>query len=261
MRRIHLYKVIIVEDEPIIRKGLVYKVNWPQNNCIVVGSASNGDEGIKIINELKPDIVITDVRMPFTDGLVMLSEAKKNHTFEAIIISGFNEFDYAKQAISLGVSNYLLKPVDINELEAIIAQLILKIKEKKDNKNLERQFSIYKEVLDLDIHFNYGLAYIKDVIEFISENYNKEITLQDISDELHVSSVFLNNRFKKETNYSISEFLTRYRILKALQILQTEKIYVYEVAEKVGFSEYKYFSQVFKNYIGMSPRQFLSEED
>ena len=255
-----MYKVIIVEDEPIIRKGLTYKVDWPKINCIVIDSASNGIEGMDKIKSLRPDIVITDVRMPFKDGLEMLTETKDEYRYETIIISGFDEFKYAKQAIRLGVSDYLLKPIDINQLERTLKKLVHKIEKRKGQKSLEKQSQLYRKVLNLEFQPREKFTYSEAVINYIKENYCLDLTLKDVSNHLGISIASLNSRFKEDTNYSVNEFLIRYRILKALQLLQNEQMYVYEVAEKVGFNDYKYFSQVFRRYVGMSPTQFLSGE-
>ncbi|MCT1902462.1 response regulator transcription factor [Oceanobacillus sojae] len=253
-------KVLIVEDEPIIQKGLQYKMNWLQLNCVVVGCADNGDMGKEMIDKLKPDIVITDIRMPFKDGIEMLKETVENNKFEAIILTGYDEFNYAKQAIRLGVHDYLLKPVDMEELAEVIKDLIFKIEEKKAKDNYKVNSLLYKELLNINLNVAETSSYVIDTIDFIKKNYATKINFKDLCDNLGVSNVFLSAKFKSETNYSLNDFLNRYRLLKAVELLQNDKVLVYEVAEEVGFSEYKYFSQVFKKYIGMPPKQFLHQE-
>ena len=135
-----MYKVLIVEDEDIIRNGLAYMVDWPKLNCIVVGRAEDGIEGLAKIKELQPDIVITDVRMPFQDGIQMLKQSKAEHDYEAIIISGYSEFEYARQAISLSVSEYLLKPIDFDKLNAAMVKIIAKIQLKRQRHHEKKSF-------------------------------------------------------------------------------------------------------------------------
>ena len=108
-------KVLLVEDEDIIRRGLLYAVDWLKEDCVVVGEAIDGVDGLEKIDTLRPDIVITDVKMPYLDGLGML-EQSRDRGYEAIILSGYDEFSYAKRAISLDVTEYLLKPVDFDAL-------------------------------------------------------------------------------------------------------------------------------------------------
>jgi two-component system response regulator YesN len=255
-----MYRVLIVEDEPIIQKGLQYKFNWLQSDCIVVGCADNGVTGIESIKTLQPDIVITDIRMPFKDGLGMLAESKHEYEYEAIILTGYGEFQYAKQAIQLGVHDYLLKPIDMKELERTLAKLVSKIREREQKESVERFSRVYQDVLNVNLDIEKTSHYVLEALDYVKRHYRQKITLKELCDELQVSAVVLNTKMKEETNYTFSDFLNRYRLIKALELLQNDKRLVYEVAEEVGFSEYKYFSQVFKKYIGMSPKQFLSEK-
>ncbi|MFM1651071.1 response regulator [Brevibacillus sp. B_LB10_24] len=259
-----MYKVLIVEDEDIIRKGLVYKVDWLKYNCMVVERAVDGVDGLEKIRRLQPDIVMTDIRMPFKDGIQMLEESKPEYDYEAIIISGYSEFEYAKQAISLGVNEYLLKPIDFAELHEAIMQITAKIEEKRRLKSYEQSFhdlNVYHELLDIQ-HYLYRdnkTKYVMHMLEYIKNNFHKKISLQDVSDHYQVSTVYLNAKFKEETNYTFNDFLNRYRIIKAVELLRKGDMLIYEVADYVGFQDYKYFSQVFKKYTGTSPTQFLEK--
>ena len=118
-------KIVIVEDEIRIREGIVGLIRKNFSENYEIREASNGEEGLKIIREIKPDLVITDVRMGLMDGLEMLTTlVTQDHlVFKTIILSAYSEFDYAKQAISLGVKEYIIKPIDVNEFINIIKRL------------------------------------------------------------------------------------------------------------------------------------------
>lgn len=257
-----MYRVLVVEDEDIIRKGLVYMVDWTKLNCIVAGEARDGVEGLKKIRELKPDIVITDIRMPFMDGIQMLEKSKDELKYESIIVSGYSEFEYAKKAITFGVTDYLLKPIDFEELDNSINKTTKKLENKKKAKaNIQSQneMRIYERVLNIR-HYDSIKSkskYVEQIIDYIENNYNKKISLNDLCVEMELSSVYLNNLFKQETNYTFNDFLNRYRILMSIQLLKDGKLMIYEIAENIGFQDYKYFSSVFKKYIGTSPTFFL----
>lgn len=259
-----MYKVLIVEDEDIIRNGLTYMVDWPKLNCIVVGRAADGIEGLAKIKELQPDIVITDVRMPFQDGIQMLKQSKAEHDYEAIIISGYSEFEYAQQAISLSVSEYLLKPIDFDKLHAAMVKIIAKIQLNRQRQNEKKSFEerhLYNELLDiqyLEVRTN-KTKYVDSMIEYIKQHYSKKISINDLSASLQISTVYLYSKFKEETSYTFNDFLNRYRMIKAIELLKQGDLLIYEIAERVGFQEYKYFSQVFKKYIGHSPTSFLEQ--
>lgn len=256
-----MFKVVIVEDEDLIRKGLSYSFDWIHYDCIVIGECPNGKEGLKAIIELEPDIVITDIKMPFMDGLQML-EAIENRNFETIIITGYAEFDYAKKAIQYQVSEYLLKPINHDELGMVIEKLIYKIKNKHMISTLKNQVKSFSDIalLEFDVYFNdtnYECRYIPDMLTFIANNFNNKISIDDIAEALELSSTYLSKKFKEETKHTFNDFLNKYRIQKALELMAIGDLKIYEIAEKVGFSEYKYFSQVFKNYMQSSPSEFL----
>lgn len=114
-----MYNVLVVEDEEIIRKGIILSIPWEEFNCHVIGEAENGEEGKSLIESLKPDIVITDIDMPVKDGLTMLAETKFISDYAAIILTGYSEFEYAREAIRLGISSYVLKPLNMKEMKEL----------------------------------------------------------------------------------------------------------------------------------------------
>lgn len=256
-----MYKILVVEDEDIIRKGLIYMVDWLKVNCVIAGEASDGKEGIEKIKEIKPDIVITDIKMPYKDGIEMLEETIFEHEYETIIISGYSEFEYAKKAIKLNVTEYLLKPIDFEYLYETIEKLTEKIQSKNKIKEVMNKFSNMQssEVLNIGYYEKqtFKTKYVRKMIKFIETKYNCKISLEDLSKEINVSSAYLNTKFKEETSYTFNDFLNRYRILQSIALLKQGNLKIYEIAEEVGFKDYKYFIEVFKKYIGYSPSKFL----
>ena len=253
-----MYKVLVVEDEDIIRKGLIFMVDWLKVNCIVAGEASDGEEGLAKIQEIRPDIVITDVKMPCKDGLRMLEESIGEYGYEAIIISGYSEFEYAKKAITLHVTEYLLKPVDFEHLYKTIEKLASKIESKrKVQKYLQAMdYVAADKIMDTHITYTDKSKYTARMLDYIKLNYPHKISINDLSERYGISSTYLNVKFKKETNYTFNDFLNRYRVLQAVELLKQDKWKIYEIAEQVGFQDYKYFILVFKKYIGCSPSRF-----
>lgn len=261
-----MYKILVVEDEDIIRKGLIYMVDWLKVNCVVIGEASNGKEGVEKIKESRPDIVITDIKMPYKDGIQMLEETIDEFEYEAIIISGYSEFEYAKKAIKLGVTEYLLKPIDFDYLYDTMIKLTEKIENKNKIKELMHKATTSNSTIEpsniLDVSYyekhTFKTKYVKEMIYFIKTKYDCKISLEDLSKEINVSSSYLNAKFKEETSYTFNDFLNRYRILQSIALLKQGDLKIYEVAEKVGFKDYKYFIEVFKKYIGYPPGKFLN---
>lgn len=257
-----MIKVVIVEDEIIIRRGLALTVPWDKFGCVVVGEARNGLQGKKMIDDLKPDIVITDVRMPKLDGINMIRQIVEEGevSCEFIIISGYSEFEYAQQAVKLGVRDYLLKPVDDKELENTIKNLTMLIREKKKDNALknyilqmgEPKLGFFREYIS-DQKVGSKQQYVLDAIEYINKNYTKDINIKDVAEYLALSESYLSRLFKKETGYTFVEYLTNYRIKIAIELLKDHRNRVYEVAQKVGFNDSRYFSTIFKKYVGLRP--------
>lgn len=251
-------KVVIVEDEEFIRKGMVLATPWSKFNCEVIGEAKNGEEGLELIKKVKPDIVITDVRMPIMDGIIMIKELKNNVDSEYIIISGYDDFKYAQQAIKLGVKDYLLKPIDDNEFYNTLNKVIDIVKQKKEKSrisNSKAKVEIFNE-FTYEKDYDSREKYIIKAVEYIKNNYNQEIVIKEVAESLFISESYLSRLFKKYTGYTFVEYLTNYRVKEAIELLKDHTIKVYEVAEKVGYNDSKYFSVIFKKYMGVTPIEF-----
>ena len=256
-----MYKVLIVEDEEMIRKGLYYTYDWISKDCIVVGEAKNGKEGLEKIKELNPDIVLVDINMPIMNGITMLEESVGKYLYSAIIISGYDEFDYAKSAIKLGVSEYLLKPIDENQLFGAIDRAKEQIKLKKKYEIVKDKLEDIGEVEVLRLDFVNedfkGSKHVMDMIEYVEKNYKKKINLKDMVELTGMSDTYLNQKFKEETSYTFNDFLNRYRIQKSINILKRGDEKIYTIASDVGFSNYRYFISVFKKYTNLTPSEFV----
>ena len=255
-----MYKVLVVEDEPIIRKGLVHTVDWGSLGCVVAAEASNGREGLRRIEAVRPDIVITDIRMPLMDGIEMVREGQKLHAFETIILSGYGEFEYAQTAIRLGVGEYLLKPVETDKLAEAIRRLSAKRGGAADRAAGAPEGARAAPVLDLglaDARIRTASRHVAEMLRHIRDHYAEKVSLKELSARLEISATYLNQKFKEETAYTFNDFLNRYRIQKAIGLLEEGKLRIYEIAERVGFSDYKYFIMVFHKYVGCAPTEFM----
>ncbi len=252
-----MYKILIVEDETLLRKGLIFSMDFAKLNTVVVSEAENGLQGIEQIEKYRPDIVITDITMPYKSGLEMIEETRLKYDYSAIILTGYNEFEYAKKAINYGVSQYILKPVNHKELEEAILKSIKQIEMKKtyeiinkNNKNI-----IEKEILPSTSNLSF---YTKSIIEIIEESYRTKLQMQDCVERLKVSATLLNNKFKNEVGLTFNDYLNRYRIQVSIKLLKENKMPIYKIAEETGFRDYKYFSKVFNKYVGCSPSEYMN---
>lgn len=249
-----MIRVFLVEDEELIREGLRLTTPWKEWNMEVVGEAADGEDGVKKILELKPDIVITDVKMPKMSGLEMIEQLRGKVACEYIILSGYDEFALVKQAIHLEVQEYLLKPVDDEELRAVMGQAAQKVEWKRMmNQRLARYQDEEKEY-SMDAR-NIQDKYLDRAKEILKERYQENLTLKSVADALFISDSYLGKLFKNRTGYTFLEMLTFYRIRAAVEYLQNTDKKVYEIAYAIGYNDSKYFSRVFQRVTGMKPME------
>jgi len=157
-----MFKVMIIDDEPIIRKGIKNILDWKKFGCEICAEASDGEEGMALIKEIRPDILITDIRMPGIDGLKMISNVKDLiPNCKIIILTGYRNFDYVQEALKLGVFDFVLKPSKIEDLTTIIHRAV---EELRCLKNREEEFNKLKKLFEQNIpvlreKFLYDLMY------------------------------------------------------------------------------------------------------
>ena len=275
-----MYKVAIVDDEPVIVRGLTKMIPWESYNCRVVGTAGDGQEGMKLIREQKPDILISDICMPGIDGLTMIAGMKSEFGHMQITrLTGFRDFDYAQQAIRLGVTRFLLKPSKMDELEEAVRVMI---------ENLEKQGITGKEDgTDEGVGENTPKAegnregeegkekaepsegkegeetdspascfIVKNALAYIEENYREKLKLSDVADQIYVSQWHLSKLLNKHTGQNFSEILNTIRIEKAKELLKDPSLRIGDIAEEVGFLDVAHFSRVFKKQAGISANEY-----
>lgn len=252
-----MIRVLIVEDEDIIRKGIAYTMDWTGMGCVIVGEAADGREGVEKILELEPDIVMADIRMPYMDGMEMIRQTRDKVHYKSIILTSYAEFSYAKQAIDLKVSDYLMKPVDEDELKQVIAKITAEIAREREIEQLYE-----KQNTGMDMHEYYVRAsqespHITQMIKITEERFQEKLSVEGIAEELGVSASYLSRKFKNATGLTYLDFLNKYRVQQAIRLLETGKYKVYEVSEMTGFTDYKHFNTVFKRYTNQSPKEFM----
>ena len=248
-----MLKVLVVEDEEMIRKGIVLAVDWAALDCVVVGEASNGAQALEAVERYDPSLIITDLKMPVMDGLEMLRQLRErgNNAF-VIILTAYDSFSYAQTALRLGAVDFLLKPFHDGELE----QAVTRLKQRMDRAGQGGEKGPAPLPLP-ELKKGDKSKYVLEAMAYIGEHYHEpNIGVAAIAQHLCISEGHLSHTFKKETDYTLLNYLTRYRIHRAMELLRDCRLKVYEVAEQVGYRDIAYFSATFKKLVGMSPSEY-----
>lgn len=258
-----MLKVVVVEDEEIIRKGLIFSINWLEMGCVVVGSASDGQEGLQVICDKEPDLVIADILMPRMSGLDMLEQAMRDRHFYGVVLTSYSEFDLAKRALQLGVTDYLLKPVDEDELKAVVEKVRRRIDREdpvqKAGKAPKEPDSGEQNLLPPGNAPENTDPYVRQLCEIIRVRYMEKLSVNSVAKELGISSSYLSRKIKSCLDTTFVDLLNQYRINQATRLLKQTSLRIHEISQQVGFSEYKYFFSVFKKYTGVGPTEFIRE--
>lgn len=245
-----MYTVFVVEDERRQREGMIKLFPWESFGCKIIGSAENGVDGLKRICSERPDIVFTDIKMPFMGGIEMMDKIKAVYTPKTVILTGYAEFEYAYKAISLGVDAYILKPANKDD----IRKIIIKITEDLQNENMTAEEYEMDRMLG-----GMGSLSVKvsAACRYIAENYAVDLTSRKIAEAIGISADYLCRIVKAETGMSLRTLTVNFRVSMARRMLGEYPQYkVYEVAEMTGFSDYKYFYTVFSQKMNMSPTEY-----
>ncbi|MGI5933256.1 MAG: response regulator transcription factor [Lawsonibacter sp.] len=243
-----MLKVLVVEDEELIRKGIILTVDWASLDCVVVGEAANGEEALEAVARFHPSLIITDLKMPRMDGIELLRRLREQGCRAyVIILTAYDSFTYAQSALRLGAVDFLLKPFHDGDLE----QAILNLKQRMNAESAAPAPS-FPEPKKED-----KSRYVLEAMDYISAHYNDPgIGVASIAQHLGISEGHLSHIFKRETDYTLLNYLTRYRIHKAMELLRDCRAKIYEVAEQVGYKDITYFSATFKRVAGVSPSEY-----
>ncbi len=232
-----MYKVMIIDEERAIRNLLKITIQNQELELEITGEASSGIEAINTIDSVKPDIAFVDIRMPFMDGIEFSKLAITRYPkLKIIILTAYDDFEYARSCIGIGISAYLLKPISRTE----IRDTLLKVIEQLQSECPVEDEDILKEN-------NCSITKIK---EYISKNYMEpDINLTSIAQQFCFNTCYLSRMFKQKTGMGLSDYLMKCRMEKAI-VYAKKGMLMYLTAKEVGIPDPNYFSKCFKKYTG-----------
>ena len=234
-------RVLLVDDEIMIREGFKKLFDWETHGCTVAGEAADGMEALAKIDTLNPDIVIMDINIPIMNGLKVIKMSRIKHPDTAfIIVSGYDDFSYCREALRLKITDYILKPVNYEEFGTCIDNL---------------KISMYMENVSQEPEEQEERV-INGITRFMQEHLAEEISLSVLSEEFHMNPQYISQLFKNEIGVGFLAYLTSIRIEKAKKLLLSTSLSIGEVAEQSGYGDYRVFTKVFKKSEGITPSQY-----
>ena len=239
-----MISVYIADDEVWITIGLKKLIQKSGLPFEVIGEAHNGVTTLEDIKTLKPDVLFS--------GLEVMSYISE-HQFatKVVLISGYAEFEYARQAMLCGAFDYLLKPIQQETLNKTLSRLRNELEPAASETSEDTMENA--TITDLSTA---GTSLFKKILAYIQEHDTEELSLTSLAEMYNISSSRLSTLIKKELGLSFSEYITARRMQKAKELLKDDSRSIEEIANAVGYHDYFYFTKVFKKTQGISPSKY-----
>jgi YesN/AraC family two-component response regulator len=245
-----LYTVLVVDDEKWAVLYLKSLFNRPDLGFQVIAACRHPAEAIAVLEKEKPDVLITDISMPEINGIQLIDHVRHaDIPCEAVIISGFSEFSFARQAISLGVFEYIVKPATAQNATDVLTRLRKKLESKKtvpvenENQKFSEDDSLFSKLL-----------------QYITQHYNHRLYLNELADQFGLTPNYCCTLFSKIKGMTFSQYVTDLRMAKAASLLKYPDLSINKIALMVGFDDYTYFNKIFKRIFQCTPTEFRKRE-
>lgn len=235
-----MYSIVLADDDPIFLQGVRKHIDWEFLKLNVVGMAYNGVEALALCREKKPDIFMTDVKMPHMSGIdsaVHIHEELPD--CHIIFISAYAQNSDYRAAIQIGALDFLEKPLDIGEITSALTNIISKL-DSNDDETMQ----------------NVPSYSIRELMRYINQHYSDNLTVETLAAQSFFTPNYLCTLFHKETGKTITQYITQCRVNHARILLKDMTKPIYEVSEAVGYKDEKYFAKVFKKMTGMLPSEY-----
>lgn len=243
-----MYNLIIADDEPRIREGLLSLYPWEEWGFHLCGAFENGKKVWDYLARCKTDVLLTDVKMPVMDGIELLRKISENHIkIRSVLLSGYNDFEFLRQAIVYGAKDYILKPVKPEQLSATFLRLREELDKECNNYTQPPSEGYYDKI-------------VFSVMKYVQEN-PRTANLEEAALRVSLSQNYLSTVFKQKTGQNFLEYVIGYKMQVAAQMLQDISLKTYDVAYELGYDNPKNFSRAFKQFYGKTPREFRNGSD
>ncbi|MCL6459817.1 MAG: response regulator [Gorillibacterium sp.] len=263
-----MFKLLIAEDVKTVRETLVHAIPWQKLGITLLGAVENGEEVLAWLDREEADLVLTDIGMPKMNGLELIEVLRvRKPEIRCIILSGLSEFEHARQAIKLQVLEYILKPIDPNEIEKVLSHAVIELqREREERRSLalveqatKAKLPNLSEVLPTG-GWQENLKkkkLVEQVIQYVKEEFTRrELSLADVAASVGLSDKYLNLLFKEMTGQTINQSIIRLRMEEAARLLQDPLIKIYEICDQIGYVDQDHFRESFKKQFGLTPTEY-----
>lgn len=247
-------RILLVEDEKMIRYGIYVMIENSGIPYTEITECRNGKDAVKRLEERRYDLVLTDIKMPQMGGLELSEWICENCREEdrplIVAISGYAEFEYVKKMMKMRAVDYLLKPVDREELKKVLWHVEKLLREMRQEMDEDDEQCRRETITGISRHK------MRDAMDYILQNYEKPIDMAEVSNHISMNYSMFSSTFKEYAGENFSSFLKKLRIEKSKKLLKNTDLNIREIAGKVGFEDARRFAKVFKEETGMTPRAF-----
>lgn len=250
-----MYTALIVEDEPLMREYLMTNLSAIHREWKTATCAKNGMEALELLQKRHFDLVITDIKMPRMDGLELADYIHKSFPeLNIILLTGYDEFDYARAAVRAGVTDYLLKPLKDMELHDVLNRIGAKLSGSVQNAGTDMETA--RSCRDSQAKEPSNII-VQRARAYIQAHYASPLSLNELAEILCVNSAYLSSIFKSDRGESFSKYILRLRMERAALLLRTHPAAkISEIAEETGYVSARHFDTAFKKYYGITPNEY-----
>lgn len=251
-----MYNLLIVDDEQYVREGLRCSYNWSRYGFQVMDTAENGRMALEIIKHKRPHVVLTDIVMPEMDGLEFTRHVRLLYPdVNVVLVSSYENFHYARRAISYGVKGYLLKPIEEEELTSVFNSLRHRLVS-DGARGLDKQRDAHTVDTIAGAERFDDNEYILKAKQFVQDHYEDRITLEEVSKHLHITAGYFGSIFKRETGQNFIDYVISIKMDKAKNMLRYSDSKVKDISARLGYYDYTYFCKIFKKNEGCTPLEY-----
>ena len=251
-------QALLIDDEIVAVNALKRRVDWSRYHVDQVFTAQSMQEAQEIFRQQKIDFMLCDIEMPNGSGLELFEWVKIYYPLtECVYVTCHPEYKYIRKALKLGSADYILKPIDYEELDEVLCELVKRLDKATENTEKIEKIpdEIMQKLISQNVHTEQNQM-IRDAKQFILEHIQETIYVEAIANQVHLNEQYLMRLFKKETGMNLNRYIRVFRMEKAKELLCSTNMKVAQVSEHVGFANVSYFCRSFREYYGSSPESY-----